>query len=81
MMKISDLPAVYLGYHWGYWYNSIDFTLHIIIVANDKLCKKKTIICDHDITLDMIDDSKLFSEVLEPHLIEMIKEANNGRLQ
>ena len=29
----------------------------------------------------MIDDSKLFSEVLEPHLIEMIKEANNGRLQ
>ena len=40
MMKISDLPAVYLGYHWGYWYNSIDFTLHIIIVANDKLCKK-----------------------------------------
>ena len=44
MMKISDLPAVYLGYHWSYWYNSIDFTLHIIIVANDKLCKKRSFV-------------------------------------
>lgn len=79
-MEDLELAARFFGHPLGYYYDPIDFTLHIMVIVNGKR-KENIIACTHDITRDMIDDPIYFEDVLKDHLIATIKEANNGRLQ